>query len=169
MPCPPAPQSCSAGGGRWQGELEGRSRKRGRLAGGPSTSRSLLSLPAQPGGSGAAAPTGSNTAQQPQAPAGAAFQESLEEDVWKYKPVWCQPWSILSSGTGVVAGVWSFSHGSLGWTFAAALPILAWWWLFLGVMPAQFREYAAAANEQQRRQRQQQARQTQLQQWEPED
>ncbi|GAB4817748.1 hypothetical protein N2152v2_004794 [Parachlorella kessleri] len=78
--------------------------------------------------------------------------QELETNVWAYKPAWCQPWSILSSGTAVVAGVWAISGGSTAWTAASALPVMAWWYLFLGVYPAQFREYAETVNDQQRQQ-----------------
>lgn len=84
--------------------------------------------------------------------------------MWAYKPVWCQPWSILATGAAVVGGVWAVSGHSSGWTAAAAIPIAAWWVLFLGVMPAQFKEYAAQTNEQLWRQQQLQQQQRQRQQ-----
>ena len=83
----------------------------------------------------------------------------LDPNVWTHKPAWCQPWSIVGTGSAVVAGVWAVSGGSPGWTAAAALPVAAWWWLFLGIYPQQFREYAEGLNAQQRQllqQRQQQ-------------
>lgn len=81
----------------------------------------------------------------------------MDVNVWAYKPVWCQPWSILGTGAAIVGGVNLVSGGSTGWTVFAAVPILAWFWLFLGVMPAQFREQAEAYNAQLRQE--QQARQ----------
>ncbi|PRW57056.1 hypothetical protein C2E21_4086 [Chlorella sorokiniana] len=83
----------------------------------------------------------------------------LDSNVWTHKPAWCQPWSILATGSTVVAGVWAVSSGSPGWTAAAALPVAAWWWLFLGIYPQQFRQYAEGLNAQQQqlmRQRRQQ-------------
>ena len=59
--------------------------------------------------------------------------EQLDTNVWAYKPVWCQPWSIVGTGAAIVGGVWTISGGSHGWTAAAALPVAAWWFLFLGV------------------------------------
>ena len=79
--------------------------------------------------------------------------QELDTNVWAYKPAWCQPWSIVGSGAAVVAGVWVISGGSNAWTGASALPVLAWWYLFLGIYPAQFREYAEAVNDQHRQQR----------------
>jgi hypothetical protein len=77
-------------------------------------------------------------------------QQEMDPDVWASKPVWCQPWTILGTGGAFVAGVWAISGGSTGWTVAGALPVAAWWYLFLGIMPAQYREYAEAMNGQQR-------------------
>lgn len=71
-----------------------------------------------------------------------------------YKPAWCQPYSIVATGSFVVAGAWLASGGSPGWTAAAALPVAAWWYLFLAVYPAQFQEYAEGMNAQRRRQQQ---------------
>lgn len=69
-----------------------------------------------------------------------------------YKPAWCQPYSILATGGLVVSSVWLVSGGSPGWTGAAALPVAAWWYLFLAVYPAQFREYAEGVNAERRHQ-----------------
>ena len=63
-------------------------------------------------------------------------------DFWAYKPVWCQPWSILLSGTAFIAGARWISGGSDIATGVAAIPILAWWYLFLVLVPADFRKYA---------------------------
>lgn len=93
---------------------------------------------------------------QAQGPPGPG-QQQVDVNVWAYKPVWCQPWSILGTGAAIVGGVNLVSGGSTGWTVFAAVPILAWFWLFLGVMPAQFREQAEAYNAQLRQE--QQARQ----------
>ena len=93
-------------------------------------------------------------------PRPAALQPyQLDPNVWAHKPAWCQPWSILATGSAVVAGVWAVSGGSSGWTAAATVPVAAWWWLFLGIYPQQFKEYAEGLNAQQRQliqQRQQQ-------------
>lgn len=75
-----------------------------------------------------------NNYKQPGLPASADF--------WAYKPVWCQPWSILASGTVFVAGArWIFGGSNIA-TGVAAVPILVWWYLFLVLVPADFRKYA---------------------------
>ena len=63
------------------------------------------------------------------------------DNMWDYKPAWCQPWSILSTGIGFVSVVYSISGHSKLITAIAGLPILAWWALFLVLVPANFREY----------------------------
>ena len=44
------------------------------------------------------------------------------------------------AGAGIVAAVRWVSHESLLFTFVAAIPVALWWWLFLLVMPQQFKE-----------------------------
>ena len=73
-----------------------------------------------------------------------AAAEELPEDVWKLKPVWCQPWSIAATGTAVIAASWAVGHNGILTTLVAAA-IAAWWFLFLGVMPASYAEYAREA------------------------
>lgn len=83
----------------------------------------------------------------------------LDPNVWSYKPVWCQPWSIVATGAAAVGGVWAMSGHSFGWAAVVAVPVAAWWLLFLGLYPAQFREYAESTNAQQQRQWGEQLRQ----------
>ncbi|KAK9816712.1 hypothetical protein WJX72_004091 [[Myrmecia] bisecta] len=64
---------------------------------------------------------------------------TLETDVWKYKPPWCQPYSILGTGSLIVAGVWTVSGHGLVWTALASIPVSLWWYLFLVVYPAEFK------------------------------
>ncbi|HEY9649688.1 MAG TPA: DUF6737 family protein [Coleofasciculaceae cyanobacterium] len=53
---------------------------------------------------------------------------------WNYKPWWCQPWSILLTGTLMIAGSWFLVR--LVWvTVLIAIPILAWWAYFLVLWP----------------------------------
>ena len=57
---------------------------------------------------------------------------------WSLKPWWCQPWSILLTGVLVIAGSWFLMHR---WWISApvAVAVLAWWGLFLVVVPAAYR------------------------------
>lgn len=59
--------------------------------------------------------------------------------LWDHKPWWCQPWSIISTGVAVVALSWL---GMQRWWISAplALGVGVWWWLFLVVVPADFRQ-----------------------------
>ncbi|KAL3136649.1 hypothetical protein ABBQ38_005890 [Trebouxia sp. C0009 RCD-2024] len=71
-----------------------------------------------------------------------APSQSTNPDFWAHKPVWCQPWSILASGITFVAVARWITGGSTVATVVAAVPILVWWYLFLVLVPADFREYA---------------------------
>ena len=53
----------------------------------------------------------------------------------------CQPWTILGTGAALTAFANLVSHGSVLWTLVVGIPISAWWFLFLVVYPAQYREY----------------------------
>jgi hypothetical protein len=67
-----------------------------------------------------------------------------EPNVWQTKPAWCQPWSIIGSGMFIIAAPTVFFH--LAWLSALfAIPIGAWWYLFLLVYPEQFKQYVQAA------------------------
>ncbi|MEN9540733.1 MAG: hypothetical protein RLZZ459_824 [Cyanobacteriota bacterium] len=64
-------------------------------------------------------------------------------DLWRQKPWWCQPWSILLTGVVVVAGSWWWLR--LWWlSLPLAAAVLVWWWLFLVLVPA---AYARAASD----------------------
>lgn len=70
--------------------------------------------------------------------------------VWSYKPWWCQPWSILLTGTGLIGGSWALSDRI--WVVGlVAVPILIWMGYFLLVYPRLFRQAieqnSAAASE----------------------
>lgn len=60
--------------------------------------------------------------------------ENSSESVWQYKPWWCQPWSILLTGSTVMGGSWLLFHRY--WlTGLVSLPMLAWMGFFLLVFP----------------------------------
>ena len=54
------------------------------------------------------------------------------------KPPWCQPWTIVGTGTAVIAGSWSVCRG---WAAIIALGIsgavAVWWYVFLVLYPQQ--------------------------------
>ncbi|WP_448561431.1 DUF6737 family protein [Trichothermofontia sp.] len=53
---------------------------------------------------------------------------------WNYKPWWCQPWSILLTGLGLILGSWLFFHRY--WvTGLVAVPVFTWMGFFLLVWP----------------------------------
>ena len=53
---------------------------------------------------------------------------------WSLKPWWCQPWTILLTGTIGIAGSWLLLQ--IWWlTTGVALVVIAWWVLFLLLVP----------------------------------
>ena len=59
--------------------------------------------------------------------------------IWASKPWWCQPWTIVLSGLVAVAGSWVVLHR--WWvSVPVAMAVLAWWGLFLGLVPAAYRQ-----------------------------
>lgn len=55
-------------------------------------------------------------------------------DIWKYKPWWCQPWTVLSTGTGTILGSWLLFQ-RIWLTAIISLVILIWWFYFLIFIP----------------------------------
>jgi hypothetical protein len=53
---------------------------------------------------------------------------------WNYKPWWCQPWSILLTGTSLISASWLLLKTILI-TVLVAIPLLAWMGFFLLVWP----------------------------------
>ncbi|OAB58488.1 hypothetical protein AY600_03025 [Phormidium willei BDU 130791] len=54
--------------------------------------------------------------------------------VWHYKPWWCQPWSILLTGLGLIAASWLVLH-RVWLTVLVAIPLSAWMGYFVLVFP----------------------------------
>jgi hypothetical protein len=67
------------------------------------------------------------------------------DNIWHYKPWWCQPWSILLTGTTLVGGSWLPFH-RLWLTAIVALPVLAWMGIFLILYPQAMREQLAQSD-----------------------
>ena len=66
---------------------------------------------------------------------------SEQPPFWSLKPWWCQPWSIISTGVLMVGGSWALLHRF--WiSLPLALGVLAWWLLFLVLVPAAYRSAA---------------------------
>ena len=60
--------------------------------------------------------------------------------IWASKPWWCQPWTIVLTGLVLVAGSWMLLE-SWWISVPVAMAVLAWWALFLGVVPAAYRQH----------------------------
>ncbi len=61
------------------------------------------------------------------------------ESFWQHKPRWCQPWSIVLTGS-LVIGLDGLAYQRLSAPLWLVLPILlailGWWFLFLVLVPA---------------------------------
>ncbi|KAF3884973.1 MULTISPECIES: DUF6737 family protein [Nostocales] len=53
---------------------------------------------------------------------------------WKYKPWWCQPWSILLTGVTLIGGSWVLFK-TIWFTIFVSIPILVWMGFFLLIWP----------------------------------
>jgi len=60
-------------------------------------------------------------------------QKSLNP--WDYKPWWCQPWSILLTGTILISGSW-FIWRMVWLTLVISVPVLTWMGFFLLIWPS---------------------------------
>ncbi len=71
----------------------------------------------------------------------------LDPDIWHSKPVWCQPWSILAAGcAGVAASALAFGITGPA-TLVALMLVLAWWALFLVLLPRSYRRAVEEHNQ----------------------
>jgi hypothetical protein len=53
---------------------------------------------------------------------------------WKFKPWWCQPWSILLTGLTLIGGSWVIFK-TIWFTVIVAIPISIWMGFFLLIWP----------------------------------
>ncbi|MCL6435496.1 MAG: hypothetical protein K6T90_15045 [Leptolyngbyaceae cyanobacterium HOT.MB2.61] len=59
--------------------------------------------------------------------------------IWMYKPWWCQPWSIVLTGSALIGGCWLLLK--VVWlTVLATIPVLIWMGFFLLVYPRLMQE-----------------------------
>jgi len=63
-------------------------------------------------------------------------------NVWKYKPWWCQPWSILLTGILVISGSWQVTK-NMWITGVISMQIIVWWTYFLIIWPKLIKEKLA--------------------------
>lgn len=59
--------------------------------------------------------------------------------MWQLKPWWCQPWSIVLTGLIIPIGAWFLTH-QIWITAPIGAVILAWWILFLYLVPKAYAE-----------------------------
>lgn len=64
-------------------------------------------------------------------------------DPWKYKPWWCQPWSIVLTGISIISASWLLFH-RVWITILVSISILAWMGFFLVIAPPLMADYYSA-------------------------
>tara|TARA_B100000700_G_scaffold290260_1_gene348192 strand:+ start:294 stop:542 length:249 start_codon:yes stop_codon:yes gene_type:complete len=62
-----------------------------------------------------------------------SFTEAFSS-FWKIKPIWCQPWSIILTGTLFIFLSWQLFE-NIYITSLLCIIIFSWWFLFLLVAP----------------------------------
>jgi len=63
---------------------------------------------------------------------------SLGQSIWAHKPWWCQPWTIIATGSLAIGASWLLMHR--WWiSIPLAASVLVWWWMFLVLVPAAYR------------------------------
>ena len=66
-------------------------------------------------------------------------EDDEEKNVWKTKPFWCQPWTIVLTGVGIISlPTIVFDWKAVSGVFV--VPIAAWWYIFLYAYPKSYRE-----------------------------
>ncbi len=53
---------------------------------------------------------------------------------WHYKPWWCQPWSIMLTGTTLISGSW-LVFKILWLTVLVSIPVFTWMGFFILIWP----------------------------------
>ncbi|MGC9502620.1 DUF6737 family protein [Baaleninema sp.] len=74
------------------------------------------------------------------------MSDANDFNIWKYKPWWCQPWSILLTGIAIIAGSWLMFH-RFWLTGLVAVPILVWMAYFLLLFPRLVAKYGGLREE----------------------
>ncbi len=74
------------------------------------------------------------------------MSDSSTTNIWKYKPWWCQPWTILLTGTIIISGSWLLFQ-KVWLTATISFLILTWWFYFLIFIPYLFKEQSLNQNQ----------------------
>lgn len=64
-----------------------------------------------------------------------------DEDMWRSKPPWCQPWTIVTTGVLAISIGWALFNSPLFTSLSMAV-IFVWWYLFLFLVPTSYAEAA---------------------------
>jgi hypothetical protein len=69
-------------------------------------------------------------------------EQIVSPNLWQSKPWWCQPWTIILTGTIIITGSWLIFH-TLWLTMPVAALIVLWWTYFLIIVPRLLMEMTA--------------------------
>ena len=58
-------------------------------------------------------------------------------EFWDIKPLWCQPWSIISVGILILIFSWTLL-GNIIVSLILAFLVAIWWLIFLFIVPASY-------------------------------
>ena len=67
------------------------------------------------------------------------MDSNSKQKFWDLKPFWCQPWSIITFGVLVIIFSWTLFNNVII-TSILFLFVLAWWILFLILVPMSYEE-----------------------------
>lgn len=67
------------------------------------------------------------------------MSDRTSPNAWSYKPWWCQPWSIILTGSSLIAASWFLFH-RYWFTGIVALPVLTWMGFFVLLWPKLMRD-----------------------------
>ncbi|AUT00562.1 hypothetical protein CLI64_09265 [Nostoc sp. CENA543] len=62
------------------------------------------------------------------------FKSEIAVSPWKYKPWWCQPWSILLTGITIITVSWLLFK-MIWLTVIVSIPVLVWMGFFILIWP----------------------------------
>ncbi len=64
------------------------------------------------------------------------------QDWWHYTPAWYRPHIVVIAGLAFIVGCNLGTEPSLHTTFVAATPVAFGWFIFLYLIPSQFKQFA---------------------------
>jgi len=67
------------------------------------------------------------------------MDSNSKKNFWALKPIWCQPWSIVSFGILALIFSWLLFHNIII-TLILVFFVIVWWIVFLIVAPSSYEQ-----------------------------